>query len=99
MPGFLASVDVLAVPSTGAEAQPTVILEALAAGRPSLVRPEVWSADFEGLPVGRFASAEELEGRLASPRVAPAPVAELRARFGPEQALEAIVAAAEDDRA
>ncbi len=99
VPGFLASIDVLAVPSTGAEAQPTVILEALAAGRPSLVRPEVWSADFEGLPVGRFASAEELESRLASPPAAPAPVSQLRACFGPEQAIEAIVAAAEDDRA
>lgn len=98
VPSFLDSIDVLAVPSTGSEAQPTVILEALAAGRPCLVRPAVWSRDFEGLPVLRFGDAEELERHLAQLPSEPAPVEELRHRFGPEQALDAILAAASGRR-
>jgi glycosyltransferase involved in cell wall biosynthesis len=92
---FLDGVDVLLVPSTGLEGQPTVILEGLARGRAVVVRAPMWSADYEGLPVARYASAPELGAALAAPPEATvATLAEARRRFGPEQALEALRAAA-----
>jgi glycosyltransferase involved in cell wall biosynthesis len=94
VPGFLGSVDVLVVPSTGSEAQPTVILEALAAGVACIVRSTTWSPDFEGLPVLPYDGAPELEARLRELPLGPVPAEEVRRRFGPEQALEAILAAA-----
>ena len=93
---FFDSIDVLVVPSTGSfEGQGMVIVEALAHGRPALVRRRVFSPhDYEGLPVLPFEGAAELEARLGELPLDPAPVEWLRLRFGPEQALEAILAAA-----
>jgi glycosyltransferase involved in cell wall biosynthesis len=94
VPGFLASVGVLVVPSTGREAQPTVILEGLAAGLPVIVRRPVWSRDYERLPVVPYDGAVELGSRLAALPGAAADAAEVARRFGPEQALRGIARAA-----
>jgi glycosyltransferase involved in cell wall biosynthesis len=94
VPGFLASIDVLVVPSTGNENQPTVILEALAAGVPVVVRSSLWSQAFAGLPVVRYETASELSASLSS---APAPAADpevVARRFGVEQVVAAIDAIA-----
>jgi glycosyltransferase involved in cell wall biosynthesis len=90
MPHFLRSLDLLLVPSTGNEAQPTVILEALAAGCPVAVRRAIWSSDFDGLPVAPF---DEVAAALSAPPAGRADPAELARRFGPEQALAGIAAA------
>jgi glycosyltransferase involved in cell wall biosynthesis len=92
--GFLARIDVLVVPSTGNEAQPTAILEALAAGRPVIVREPVYSDDFAGLPVLRYTDAGDLARALGELPHEPADAAILRERFGPEQAIAAIERAA-----
>lgn len=93
---FFDSIDVLVVPSTGSfEGQGMVIVEALAHGRPALVRRRVFSPhDYEGLPVLPYEGAAELDARLGELPFDPAPIESLRRRFGPEQALEAIRAAA-----
>lgn len=92
---FFAAIDTLIVPSTGNEGQPTVILEALAHGVPVIVREPIWSPDFEGLPVARYATAADLaEALRARPEAVPAE--ELRRRFGPQQALDALVATGRD---
>jgi glycosyltransferase involved in cell wall biosynthesis len=90
---FLAETDTVIVPSTGNEGQPTVILEALAAGRAVIVRRPLYSEDYAGLGVVPFANAAELREALLS---APDPVAGdgLRDRFGAEQALAALERAA-----
>ncbi len=102
LPGFveniaelLAAADAVVVPSTGTEGQPGVIIEALAAGVPAIVRSPVWSPDFDGLPVLRFDDAAGLQARLEQLPLGPAPRDEVRRRFGPEQLLDAIIAAAE----
>lgn len=87
---FFGTVGALAVPSTGHEGQPTVILEALAHGIPSVVRAPIWSPDFEGLPVARYTTAAEL-GEALRLDTEPASPDELRRRFGPQQALDALV--------
>ncbi len=92
LPEFFAAADVLVVPSTGHEGQPTAILEALAHGLPVVVRAPIWSPDFAGLPVSRYATGEEL-GQALRLRPEPAPADELQRRFGPQQALDALVAA------
>lgn len=91
LPAFFASVDALVVPSTGHEGQPTVILEALAHGVPVIVRAPIWSPDFDGLPVARYAAGDELGDAL---RLRPEPASgdELRRRFGPQQALDGLLA-------
>jgi len=91
---FLAGVDVLIVPSTGNEGQPTVILEALANDMPVLVRSHVWSDDFDGLPVFPYRDAADLARLLEDglPVVA-VDHGELDRRFGPQQALDGIGAA------
>jgi RimJ/RimL family protein N-acetyltransferase/glycosyltransferase involved in cell wall biosynthesis len=86
----LARAGALVVPSTGNEGAPTVILEALAAGVPVVVRRPVWSADYEGLPVVAYDGPSDLGDALRSWPRDPAPVGELARRFGPEQALDAI---------
>lgn len=93
VPAFLAGIDVLVVPSTGNENQPTVILEALAAGVPVVVRAPLWSEAFAGLPVVPYARADELAAALGAPP-APADPHVVAERFGPEQVLAAIDAAA-----
>jgi glycosyltransferase involved in cell wall biosynthesis len=99
VPGFLGSIDVLVVPSTGKEAQPTAIIEGLASGVPVVVRAPLFSPDFEGLPVASYATPAELGDALRAPRPAPAPVQELIRRFGPDQAIAGIDAAAQLARA
>jgi hypothetical protein len=85
---FLGRADVVVVPSVGHEAQPTVIVEALAAGRPIVVRAPIHSADYDGLPVFRYG---DLQGALAAALAAPAADGALvRERFGAAQALAAI---------
>jgi glycosyltransferase involved in cell wall biosynthesis len=99
VPGFLGSIDALVVPSTGNEAQPTAIIEALAHGVPVVVRQPLWSSDYEGLPVARYrdpADLAEILRELPSPAASPA---ELARRFGPDQALAGLEAAAQAARA
>jgi glycosyltransferase involved in cell wall biosynthesis len=82
---LLGRIDVLVVPSIGHEGQPTVIIEALAAGRPVVVREPIASPNFAGLPVFGYG---DLEAALRAARNAPAPDRALvRKRFGPAQAL------------
>lgn len=96
VPGFLAAIDVLVVPSVGMEVQPTVILEALAHGRPVVVRQPLWSPDFDGLPVVPYDDADGLARALAQAVTLPVPPwSEVQQRFGPAQALEGIEAAAQ----
>jgi glycosyltransferase involved in cell wall biosynthesis len=94
VPGFMRSIDALVVPSTGSEGQPTTIIEALAYGCPCLVRRPLWSRDFEGLPVVPYEGTAELEQRLRELPLDAAPAEEIRRRFGPQQALDVIRAAA-----
>jgi glycosyltransferase involved in cell wall biosynthesis len=61
---FFSQVDVLVVPSTGNEGQPTVIVEALAHGRSVLVRAPLWSREFQPFPVHAYGSARELGALL-----------------------------------
>jgi glycosyltransferase involved in cell wall biosynthesis len=91
---FLAEIDVLVVPSVGNEAQPTVIVEALAAGVPVLLREPLWSEAFDGLPVGAYRAGDDLPAALRSLPPEPAALEEVARRFGPDQALEGIENAA-----
>lgn len=88
---FLAAVDVLVVPSVAREGQPTVILEGLACGRPVLVRSHIWTADYEGLPVAGYDSAEELARLLGHPGRASASAADLIARFHPASVVQSLL--------
>ncbi len=91
---FFDEIDALVVPSTGTEGQPTVIVEALARGLPVIVRRPIWSPDFAGLPVLPYSSPAGLEAAIAeSQSAAPAGADELARRFGPQQALDALIAA------
>jgi glycosyltransferase involved in cell wall biosynthesis len=90
---LIGRVDVLVVPSVGGEAQPTAVLEALAAGRRVVVREHVWSSDFAGLPVRRYGSTGELGAALRA-RDPAAPPDLVAARFGTEQAVAGIARAA-----
>jgi glycosyltransferase involved in cell wall biosynthesis len=92
---FFEGIDVLVVPSTGVEGQPTVIMEAMAAGRPVVVRRHVWSTDFEGLPVLPYDDSAGLARALETVSREPAAVDEIERRFGPAQALDGVVAAAD----
>jgi glycosyltransferase involved in cell wall biosynthesis len=86
--GLLARVDALVVPSVGHEAQPTAILEALAAGRPVIVRAPIHSSDYAGLPVFPYG---DLGAAIAAARAAAPPNRALvRERFGAAQALAVI---------
>jgi glycosyltransferase involved in cell wall biosynthesis len=99
VPGFFGSIDCLIVPSIGTEAQPTVILEALARGIPVVVRASVYSDDFEGLPVAHYLTTADLGAALRALPSTPAPVDELIRRFGPDQAVAGVEAAAQLARA
>lgn len=87
---FLATVDVLVVPSVAREGQPTVILEGLACGRPVLVRSHIWTADYDELPVARYDSADELARLLSGQRPAPVSAADLIARFHPAKVVATV---------
>ncbi|TMK39914.1 MAG: glycosyltransferase family 4 protein [Actinobacteria bacterium] len=96
---FFGEVDAVLVPSIGGEGQPGVILEALAHGLPVVVRQPVWSPDYTGLPVRSYRDAGDLPGAISHVLAAPpAPHHELTARFGPEQAIAGILAAAKAAR-
>jgi glycosyltransferase involved in cell wall biosynthesis len=84
---FLAEIDVLVVPSVGNEGQPTVILEALAAGVPVVVRGAAVAADFGGMPVRGYRDAGSLAAALREVPAEPAAPDVLARRFGPEQVL------------
>ena len=85
---FVAGVDVIIVPSTATEGQPTVVLEALAHGRPVIVRSHIWQSDYEGLPVQRYDDASELAAALtAVESLRPAAAGELIGRFDPAVVL------------
>jgi glycosyltransferase involved in cell wall biosynthesis len=92
--GLLAEVDVVVVPSTGHEGQPGVILEALACDRPVIVREQVWSDDYAGLPVEPYRTAADLARILGTITSAPVDRNELARRFGPAQAVAALEQAA-----
>jgi glycosyltransferase involved in cell wall biosynthesis len=93
---FFGKVDVLVVPSTGNEGQPTVIVEALAYGRPVIVRQPIWSLAFERLPVVPYRDGRDLRDALTRIEHASIDREELVDRFGPMQALEAIERSARD---
>jgi glycosyltransferase involved in cell wall biosynthesis len=95
VPGFLSSIDALVVPSTGNEAQPTVILEGLAHRIPVVVREPLFSADYADLPVVPFADSGDLAEALRDLPAPAAPVDELIRRFGPDQAVAAMESAAQ----
>jgi glycosyltransferase involved in cell wall biosynthesis len=90
---FLGEIDVLVVPSTGNEGQPTVIIEALAAGRPVIVRTPMYSEDFTDQPVYAYSSPQELRRALLTAASGSPSADELRRAFGASQALEALSAA------
>jgi glycosyltransferase involved in cell wall biosynthesis len=92
--GFLDSADVLVVPSVGCEAQPTTIIEALARGLPVLVREPILSDDFAGLPVRSYRDAHDFGAALMELRPTLASVDEMRQRFGADQAIDGLLAAA-----
>ena len=87
---FFATVDRLVVPSTGTEGQPTVILEALLYGRPVIVRAPLWSPDFDGLPIRRYETPDELAAHLADPVPEPVGVDRLEQRFGARQVVSTL---------
>jgi len=87
---FLAETDVVIVPSTGNEGQPTVILEALATGRPVIVRRQLYSADYAGLPVTPFEGPHDLRTALLAPPEPVLPDELVQARFGVDQVLTAL---------
>jgi glycosyltransferase involved in cell wall biosynthesis len=91
---FLADIDVLVVPSTGREGQPTTILEALAHGAGVLARRAVWSEDYAGLPVEPYDGTADFGPALTALAGEGAPLEELERRFGPAQALDGILTAA-----
>jgi glycosyltransferase involved in cell wall biosynthesis len=90
---FIDEADVLVVPSTGREGQPSTIIEALARGLPVLVREPILSDDFGGLPVHSYHDAGDFGAALGALRLAPS-VEDMRARFGTDQAIDGLLAAA-----
>jgi len=94
VPGFLDLADVLVVPSTGCEGQPTAIIEALARGLPVLVREPILSDDFGGMPVRAYRNAEDFGAALMALRPSPAHVEDVRRRFGADQAIDGLLSAA-----
>jgi len=94
VPGFLDAADVLVVPSTGYEGQPTAIIEGLARGLPVLVREPILSDDFGGLPVFGYRDASDFGAGLMALRPSLASVEDMRHRFGADQAIDGLLAAA-----
>ncbi len=94
VPDFLDAADMLIVPSTGCEGQPTTIIEALARGVPVLVREPILCEDFGGLPVQSYRNAEDFGIALRRLRPSLASVEDIRLRFGAGQAIEGLLAAA-----
>lgn len=95
LPEIFAQLDALIVPSTGNEGQPTVILEALAAGLPVVARSPVGGPEFDDLPVVAFDGPTGLAAALRGLPSAPADPDVLAERFAAGQVLERIDAAAD----
>ena len=93
VPAFLGEIDALVVPSVGNEGQPTSILEALAYGRPVVVRDGVYARDYEGLPVVAYSDSADLGAALRDLPQGAVDAAELERRFGPAQLIAAFEAA------
>lgn len=92
---FFASIDVLVVPSTGREGQPTVIIESLLYGRPVILRQELASDDFRQLPVVSYGTPAELASALEqSATLESASLGVLQERFGAQQLVSQLVGAA-----
>jgi glycosyltransferase involved in cell wall biosynthesis len=91
--GALLQFDALVVPSTGREGQPTVIIEALAAGVPVIVRAPL-ARDFSGLPVIEYVGSRGLSLAIESLPVEATPIEQFAHRFGVGQVLCALDAAA-----
>lgn len=91
---FFARIDLHVVPSVGNEGQVFGVLEGLARDVPSIVRRSVLSPEYEGLPVAGYDGADELARRLERPPAEPVDRRLLERRFGSEQAVTTIVAAA-----
>jgi glycosyltransferase involved in cell wall biosynthesis len=87
---FFDDAEVLVVPSVGNEGQPTVIVEALAHGRPVVIRETMWSEDFAGLPVLPYRNARDLRRALVNLEGSVVDLASLAERFGPKQFLDAL---------
>jgi SAM-dependent methyltransferase len=94
---FFASIDVLVVPSTGEEAQPTVILESLLHGRPVILREPLRAAQLEGLPVAYYTSPEELRDNLRSLPVGVTSAEDFMERFGASDVVDTILRVAADE--
>jgi glycosyltransferase involved in cell wall biosynthesis len=93
--GFLDLADVLVVPSTGYEGQPTSIIEALARGLAVLVREPILSDDFGGMPVRAYRNSSDFGAALMTLRPSSlASVKDMRLRFGADQAIDGLLAAA-----
>jgi glycosyltransferase involved in cell wall biosynthesis len=99
VPSFLDAADVLVVPSTGCEGQPTAIIEALARGLPVLVRAPMLSDDFGGMPVHGYRDARDFGAALSALRPSLASVEDMRRRFGADQAIDGLLSAAGVDHA
>jgi glycosyltransferase involved in cell wall biosynthesis len=98
VPAFLDAADVLVVPSTGCEGQPTTIIEALARGLSVLVREPILSDDFGGMPVRAYRDTGDFGSALAALRPRSVSVEDMRRRFGPDQAIEGLLAATRERR-
>lgn len=95
--GFFEEIDALVVPSIGNEGQPTVILEALAHGRPVIVREPLWSEALSGLPILAYRDANGLGDALSALEPVVVAPESLVARFSPMHVVVAIEAAAAFD--
>jgi glycosyltransferase involved in cell wall biosynthesis len=93
---FFAAIDALVVPSVGNEGQPTVIVEALAHGRPAIVREPIWTRDFEAMPVYPYRDSSDLARVLSSLEPSAPDPQRLAEQFGPMQMLAALEAAAKE---
>jgi glycosyltransferase involved in cell wall biosynthesis len=91
--GFIDAADVLVVPSTGCEGQPTTIIEALARGIPALVREPILSEDFGGFAVRPYHDASDFGTALRALRPFSASLEDMRRRFGADQAIDGLLAA------
>lgn len=93
---FFAGIDVLVVPSTGYEGQPTVILEALTYGRPCIVRDALRSDAFAEFPVLAYSDSSSLATALRTLPAAEASRESLLRHFSPAHAVAALEAAARE---
>jgi glycosyltransferase involved in cell wall biosynthesis len=87
---FFATIDVLVVPSTGNEGQPTVIIESLLYGRPVIVRSPIWAERYAGLPVQRYDTADELRDGLDQLDREPLSIESIALRFGSNELVDTL---------